>query len=179
MTPAHSMYCLPTLSIEELDHARMRCFSGIPIEKDGLKGQMQEIGCILCFEDLDCDTRFRELPCQHIFHKPCIDNWMTQRDASCPLCRRTYYHLKQPNSPLATQPNTHPRGVELSVANLIRNGHPRLQASSSSELNVTSRETAHCSGPWEALKWWRRHRQRRRTAIDNTIAAREYLRNGG
>jgi hypothetical protein len=36
---------------------------------------------------------FRQLPCKHLFHQPCIDKWMCKRDASCPLCRQTFYDL--------------------------------------------------------------------------------------
>ncbi|EQL30525.1 hypothetical protein BDFG_07009 [Blastomyces dermatitidis ATCC 26199] len=42
--------------------------------------------------------------------------------------------------------------------------------SSPSEQETTRQATAHCRGPWEVFKWWRRHRQRRRRV--------EYLRDG-
>lgn len=52
--------------------------------------------CILCSENLDINTQYRQLPCQHFFHLPCIDYWISNRDASCPLCRQVFYHLKRP-----------------------------------------------------------------------------------
>ena len=51
--------------------------------------------CIFCFDDLDSSTVYRRLPCRHFFHKPCVDDWMSRHDASCPLCRETFYHLKK------------------------------------------------------------------------------------
>ena len=51
--------------------------------------------CIFCFDELDVSATYRRLPCRHLFHKQCIDDWMAKRDASCPLCRRTFYHLKK------------------------------------------------------------------------------------
>ncbi|KAE8353806.1 hypothetical protein BDV28DRAFT_99975 [Aspergillus coremiiformis] len=52
--------------------------------------------CHLCYSTLRPDSRFRQLPCQHLFHQPCIDEWICTRDASCPLCRQTFYHLRTP-----------------------------------------------------------------------------------
>lgn len=52
--------------------------------------------CDVCYEDLGPQALYRQLPCQHTFHKACIDQWICKRDASCPFCRRTFYHLRQP-----------------------------------------------------------------------------------
>ncbi|PYH49796.1 E3 ubiquitin-protein ligase RNF103 [Aspergillus saccharolyticus JOP 1030-1] len=55
--------------------------------------------CIICLEDLESIKSYRQLPCQHFFHQPCIDDWLTRRNASCPLCRRTFEHLRRPCPP--------------------------------------------------------------------------------
>ncbi|KAE8370876.1 hypothetical protein BDV27DRAFT_119135 [Aspergillus caelatus] len=46
--------------------------------------------CEICFEDMKLSSRFRRLPCNHIFHKPCIDSWMRCCGTTCPLCRHQF-----------------------------------------------------------------------------------------
>jgi len=49
--------------------------------------------CVLCLDDLDETLSYRRLPCTHLFHLGCIDEWLTTRDASCPVCRIAFYDL--------------------------------------------------------------------------------------
>ncbi|CAA7035709.1 unnamed protein product [Microthlaspi erraticum] len=44
--------------------------------------------CSVCLQDFQLDETVRSLPhCHHMFHLPCIDNWLI-RHGSCPMCRR-------------------------------------------------------------------------------------------
>ncbi|OCL05505.1 hypothetical protein AOQ84DRAFT_298813 [Glonium stellatum] len=44
--------------------------------------------CLVCLCDFDDDEEARRLiKCGHLFHKECIDQWLTTGRNSCPLCR--------------------------------------------------------------------------------------------
>jgi hypothetical protein len=43
-----------------------------------------QVQCVICFEDLK--TNFRQLPCEHVFHKQCIDTWILDQKGNCPIC---------------------------------------------------------------------------------------------
>lgn len=43
--------------------------------------------CAICVEDFKDGDRLRVLPCEHSFHKECIDEWLINHSALCPLCK--------------------------------------------------------------------------------------------
>ncbi|KAK6509922.1 hypothetical protein TWF481_004645 [Arthrobotrys musiformis] len=44
--------------------------------------------CLVCLGDFENDEICRQLAkCHHVFHKDCIDEWLTTGRNSCPLCR--------------------------------------------------------------------------------------------
>lgn len=46
--------------------------------------------CAICLDDfVDKETTVRELPCQHIYHPDCIDNFLRDNSSLCPLCKKT------------------------------------------------------------------------------------------
>ncbi|PKA59611.1 NEP1-interacting protein 1 [Apostasia shenzhenica] len=56
--------------------------------ENSLDGSGERICCSVCLQDIHIGETVRSLPnCQHMFHLPCIDGWLT-RHGSCPLCRR-------------------------------------------------------------------------------------------
>eukprot|EP00290_Baffinella_frigidus_P053737 CAMPEP_0180343940 /NCGR_PEP_ID=MMETSP0989-20121125/2555_1 /TAXON_ID=697907 /ORGANISM="non described non described, Strain CCMP2293" /LENGTH=167 /DNA_ID=CAMNT_0022332933 /DNA_START=41 /DNA_END=540 /DNA_ORIENTATION=+ len=42
--------------------------------------------CSVCLCDLEQDEECRRLPCLHVFHKSCIDDWL-KRNRACPVCK--------------------------------------------------------------------------------------------
>lgn len=52
--------------------------------------------CAICIELLEDEDEVRGLTCGHCYHQTCIDPWLTQRRASCPLCKADYYVPKPP-----------------------------------------------------------------------------------
>lgn len=43
--------------------------------------------CRICHSEYAAGERLRQLPCGHVFHKACIDEWIGQFHATCPVCR--------------------------------------------------------------------------------------------
>ncbi|KAL8499343.1 hypothetical protein ACS0TY_022358 [Phlomoides rotata] len=42
--------------------------------------------CSICQENLVVDDKMQELPCNHMFHPPCLKPWLDEHN-SCPICR--------------------------------------------------------------------------------------------
>ena len=42
--------------------------------------------CAVCLCQYEDDDVLLRLPCEHVFHEPCIARWLSQ-DSSCPGCR--------------------------------------------------------------------------------------------
>ena len=43
--------------------------------------------CAICLEEFENKEKVRVLPCGHKFREDCLIPWLTQRHASCPLCK--------------------------------------------------------------------------------------------
>mmetsp|Transcript_43389 Transcript_43389/g.97671 ORF Transcript_43389/g.97671 Transcript_43389/m.97671 type:complete len:130 (+) Transcript_43389:1517-1906(+) len=54
-----------------------------------LKDRLDQDQCMVCLCDFENDEQVRHLPCKHVFHTGCIDEWLG-RDAHCPLCRHAF-----------------------------------------------------------------------------------------
>lgn len=45
--------------------------------------------CTICFDDMKNNIR-GELPCSHVFHLDCINQWL-RVSACCPICRKNLF----------------------------------------------------------------------------------------
>lgn len=46
--------------------------------------------CPICLDDFEAnETKVRELPCRHIFHPDCIDQFLLQNSSLCPMCKQS------------------------------------------------------------------------------------------
>jgi len=43
--------------------------------------------CRVCLCELEEGEKVRKLQCHHMFHRDCLDKWLLQYWATCPLCR--------------------------------------------------------------------------------------------
>ncbi|NWI94234.1 PJA2 ligase, partial [Pitta sordida] len=46
----------------------------------------QEETCVICYSEYVGGEMITQLPCHHLFHKPCVTPWL-QRSGTCPICR--------------------------------------------------------------------------------------------
>lgn len=44
--------------------------------------------CNICMEEYKLKNTLISLPCKHLFHKKCIQNWLCNEKVSCPICRK-------------------------------------------------------------------------------------------
>ena len=51
--------------------------------------ETQDDNCTICMSSIDrCDVVY-DLPCKHVFHCRCLDEWLCRR-RTCPMCRRKF-----------------------------------------------------------------------------------------
>ncbi|XP_078252499.1 E3 ubiquitin-protein ligase Praja-2 isoform X3 [Rhinoraja longicauda] len=65
--PKETIECLPQVPITE--------------EHNGL-----EQSCVICCSEYVKEDLVTELPCHHLFHRPCVTLWL-QKSGTCPVCR--------------------------------------------------------------------------------------------
>jgi E3 ubiquitin-protein ligase RNF13 len=51
--------------------------------------------CSICLEDFKSGDNLRVLPCDHIFHPSCVDEWLQKWNRTCPLCKSTIERRKR------------------------------------------------------------------------------------
>jgi len=65
-------------------------------EHFGLEYQLSEqLVCAICLDDFHPRHTIRELPlCHHTFHRECIDRWVFQGRAVCPVCKAEMFAIE-------------------------------------------------------------------------------------
>lgn len=52
--------------------------------------------CVICLELFEDGDILRRLPCNHEYHRDCVDVWLTKKCGSCPLC---LHYIQIPTAP--------------------------------------------------------------------------------
>jgi len=53
------------------------------------KNNTRTLDCPICLEDIQSHSDMATLPCSHIFHERCLNNW-SLRQRKCPICRKEF-----------------------------------------------------------------------------------------
>ncbi|KAM7264511.1 hypothetical protein ACFE04_002194 [Oxalis oulophora] len=69
----------------------------------------EDESCPICLEEYLLGDAVRVLPrCNHMFHKECVDQWLTDRSSNCPICRDQTIEQDVQTSPSCDISVTHP-----------------------------------------------------------------------
>ena len=49
--------------------------------------------CSICLCEYEEDEEVKKLRCGHFFHSECIDTWLINKKALCPICRQGIYSV--------------------------------------------------------------------------------------
>ena len=74
---------LPVFKIDEK-------FMEVSQKEENKNEQFQK--CIICMEKYIINDEVKTLPCFHLFHKDCIDQWFKAGNDSCPICKNKIDH---------------------------------------------------------------------------------------
>lgn len=64
------------------------CADEGPHEEDAGSGDgdLEAQTCCICLECFQSGEHVRRLPCRHLFHQGCVDEWLTTASDACPEC---------------------------------------------------------------------------------------------
>ncbi|EOY01991.1 Zinc finger-like protein [Theobroma cacao] len=56
------------------------------VEEKIKRGRLEAENCVICLEELKVGSEASRMPCSHIFHGDCLEEWLKQSHY-CPVCR--------------------------------------------------------------------------------------------
>ncbi|KAJ2083389.1 hypothetical protein H4R24_000866 [Coemansia sp. RSA 988] len=76
---------LHTVTFAQVDVDALNCEEKSIDNKEPLRYAAPD--CSICLLTYEVDDSARVLSCGHVYHTDCIDHWLTQRSACCPICK--------------------------------------------------------------------------------------------
>lgn len=115
----------------------------LPI-KPYFKGEKNNCdSCAICVDEFREGESLRWLPCEHSFHPQCIDEWLTNHSALCPLCKTEVPGGNQ------GQARPHPVGARLAgipIPEMVISTSPSLSTLESDEPLIHSARAHSANG---------------------------------
>lgn len=89
--PGHSPAKASVETVSALPESRMTAEDVARLRREeaagGGGGGGASKDCSICMDAFEAGDAVRSLPCLHRFHVACVDRWLTQHNASCPVCK--------------------------------------------------------------------------------------------
>merc|ERR1712172_163982 len=54
-------------------------------------GAPHNSSCAICLDDFQRGEELRLLPCEHAYHRHCIDPWLAKQSELCPMCKQSIF----------------------------------------------------------------------------------------
>jgi len=89
--------------------------------------------CNICLDPVRNTRQNTELPCKHLFHSSCINDWISQGKNTCPVCRKC---IKEPKYTLTMTLRNTDSNVSSTTGNLSNVAISTLM----SRLNIEDEE---------------------------------------
>ncbi|XP_020196222.1 E3 ubiquitin-protein ligase RHA2A [Aegilops tauschii subsp. strangulata] len=67
--------------------SKMLCIKTPSSEEAAAKQPAAGEECCVCLSRIRAGEATRRLPCEHAFHRDCVDRWLALCKRTCPLCR--------------------------------------------------------------------------------------------
>ena len=55
----------------------------------------EEVECAVCLCKIEEGEEIKQLRCDHLFHRVCLDRWLGYRRVTCPLCRCSLFPCRK------------------------------------------------------------------------------------
>jgi hypothetical protein len=102
------------------------------VEGEGEELMVDWTMCAICIEEFEYGERLRVLPCKHHFHLECVDPWLKDKNANCPLCK--FALIKKSPSP-QLQPRTETSPLSQTLDELSTSSDSSSASASDNSLN--------------------------------------------
>nr|GLL34057.1 RING-H2 finger protein ATL67-like [Ipomoea trifida] len=102
----------PGAALFKFDVAAVSGGGGAELGVRRFEGGAGEVECAVCLCKIEEGEEVRDLRCEHVFHKVCLDRWLGTGRSTCPLCRN---HVKPPRAAALDELHRHQEVIVFDV----------------------------------------------------------------
>jgi len=106
--------------------------------------------CAICIDEFEDKEKARRLPCRHMFHEDCLIPWLTERHASCPMCK---FDVLQHILDAEKDDGDGSKSNDQSDDSFANNDTLEAESGAATETSTQSRSSSSSSTPPHVLFW--------------------------